>query len=93
MNNYWFCGWKPLAIPRPFLKEEQMMTEQIEAEIGRRARNANTRDELVDAIFASFVEHEIDPAHVSLEDMKVAVVLAFRSARQRGIVSNFECLA
>lgn len=69
------------------------MNEQIEATIGRNARNATSKNQLVDAIFASFVEHAIDPTDVSLEDMKAAVVVACRSVRELNPICGPNCLA
>jgi hypothetical protein len=86
-------NWIRLASSRRTLKEENTMNEALEATIGRKARLATSKKQLVDAIFASFVEHAIDPTRVSLEDMKTAVVVACRSARERSPDCDSNCLA
>ena len=63
------------------LKEDSQMNEQIKRAIRHRARRALTNDDLVRAVFDSFRAQEIELRHVSLEDMKAALVEAARAAR------------
>lgn len=94
MNATMPTNWIRLASSyRRRLKEEHKMNEQIEATIERKARNATSKKQLIDAIFTSFDEHAIDPTHVSLEDMKTAVVVALRSARESSPGCSPNCLA
>jgi hypothetical protein len=62
-------------------KENSQMNEQIKRAIRLRARRALTNDDLVRAVFDSFRAQQIDLRHVSLEDMKDALVEAARAAR------------
>lgn len=59
-----------------------VMNEQIKKAIRTRAREARSNEELVEAIFNTLRDYRIDVAHVSLEDMKSAVVEATRAARE-----------
>lgn len=65
-------------------KEESIMNDEIRIEIRHRTRHARTRTELVSGIFDSFRHAQIDWRKVSLEDMKTAVVIAARAARECG---------
>ena len=62
-------------------KVNSQMNEQIKRAIRLRARRALTKDDLVRAVFDSFRAQQIDLRHVSLEDMKDALVEAARAAR------------
>lgn len=59
-----------------------VMNEQIKKAIRTRARQARSSEEVVEAIFNTLRDHRIDVAHVSLEDMKSAVVEATRASRE-----------
>jgi hypothetical protein len=61
-----------------------VMNEQIKKAIRTRARKARSNEEVVEAIFNTLRDYRIDVAHVSLEDMKSAVVEATRAARAEG---------
>jgi type II secretory pathway component PulM len=61
-----------------------VMNEQIKKAIRTRARKARSNEEVVEAIFNTLRDHRIDVAHVSLEDMKSAVVEATRASREEG---------
>jgi hypothetical protein len=63
-------------------KEDTMMNEQIRKAIRQRARKAVSKDDLVRAVFESFRAQQIELRSVSLEDMKMALVEAARSARE-----------
>ncbi len=63
------------------IKEETIMNETIRRAVRQRAETARSKDELVQAIFDTFRAARIDPRHVSLDDMKSAVVEAARAAR------------
>lgn len=63
------------------LKEESKMNEKIKRAIRKRARNAQSKDELVSAVFETFEAADIKPREVSLEDMKTALVEAVRASR------------
>jgi hypothetical protein len=65
-------------------KEETIMNDQIRKAIRHRASKARTKTQLVKAVFDSFRSSQIDPRKVSLEDMKAAVVVATRAARDAG---------
>ncbi|WP_425614757.1 hypothetical protein NA78x_004634 [Anatilimnocola sp. NA78] len=58
-----------------------VMNEQIKEAIRTRAFHARSNEEVVDAIFGTLKEYRIDVKHVSLEDMKSAVVEATRASR------------
>jgi len=58
-----------------------VMNEQIKKAIRTRACHARSNEEVVDAIFGTLKEYRIDVRHVSLEDMKSAVVEATRASR------------
>lgn len=60
------------------------MNDHLRRTIRRRTRYARTKTELVTAIFDSFRHLEIDLQDVSLEDMKIAVVVAARAVRESG---------
>ena len=57
------------------------MNEQIRIAIRQRARQANSNDDLVRAVFDTYLAENIEPRNVSLEEMKVALVLAASAAR------------
>lgn len=59
-----------------------VMNEQIKKAIRTRARKARSNEEVVEAIFGTLREYRIDVKHVSLEDMKSAVVEATRASRR-----------
>jgi uncharacterized protein YijF (DUF1287 family) len=63
-------------------KEDSIMNEQIRKAIRCRAQRAVSRDDLVRAVFDSFRAQQIDLRNVSLEDMKTALVVAARAARE-----------
>jgi hypothetical protein len=63
------------------LKEDSLLNEQIKRAIRQRARRALTKDDLVRAVFDSFRAQAVELRHVSLEDMKAALVEAARAAR------------
>ena len=65
-------------------KEDSIMNEQIRKAIRHRASKARTKTQLVKAVFDSFRSSQIDPRQVSLEDMKIAVMVAARAARAAG---------
>ena len=60
------------------------MNEQIKDAIRTRASAARSNEEVADAIFSTLREYRIDVKHVSLEDMKSAVLEATRAARCDG---------
>jgi len=71
------------------LKEDSLMrnsllNEKIKRAIRQRAGRALTNDDLVRAVFDSFRAQQIELRHVSLEDMKVALVEAARAAKNPG---------
>jgi hypothetical protein len=59
-----------------------VMNEQIKQAIRTRASQARSQAEVADAIFTTLREYRIDVKHVSLEEMKRAVVDATRAARE-----------
>lgn len=61
-----------------------VMNEQIKKAIRTRAKAARSNEEVVEAIFNTLRDYRIDVAHVSLEDMKSAVVEATRASREEG---------
>jgi hypothetical protein len=63
------------------------MNEQIRKAIRQRASRAVSKDDLVRAVFDSFRSQRIDLRHVSLEDMKVALLEAARAARDHNPVA------
>jgi hypothetical protein len=69
-------------------KKEQVlvtvMNEQIKQAIRTRASSARSQAEVADAIFSTLREYRIDMKHVSLEEMKSAVVEATRASREEG---------
>lgn len=87
--------WKPiwLAIPVRHRKTAEnvkkevetvtVMNEQIKNAICTRARRARSNDEVVEAIFSTLREYRIDVRHVSLDEMKSAVVEAQRAWREQ----------
>ncbi len=64
------------------IKEESIMNEQIRRAIRHRASKAKTKRDLVRAVFDSFRSSQINVREVSLDDMKTAVVVAARAARE-----------
>jgi hypothetical protein len=63
-------------------KEDSVLNEQIRRAIRQRARRAVSKDDLVRAVFDGFRAQEVDLRHVSLDDMKTALVEAARAARE-----------
>lgn len=63
------------------LTEDSKLTDKIKRAIQQRARQALTKDDLVRAVFDSFRSQQIDLRHVSLEEMKQALVEAARAAK------------
>lgn len=63
------------------------MNEQIRKAIRQRASSALSKDDLVRAVFDSFRSQRIDLRHVSLEDMKIALLEAARAARDHNPVA------
>ena len=59
-----------------------VMNEQIKKAIRTRARKARSNEEVADAIFGTLREYRIDVKHVSLDEMKAAVVEATRASRE-----------
>ncbi len=59
------------------------MNETIRIAIRQRACQAVTKDDLVRAVFDSYLAENIEPRSISLEDMKVALVWAASAARGR----------
>ena len=63
-------------------KEDSVLNEQIRRAIRQRAHRAVSKDDLVRAVFDGFRAQEVDLRHVSLDDMKTALVEAARAARE-----------
>jgi hypothetical protein len=63
-------------------KEDSMMNEQIRKAIRQRAARAISKDDLVRAVFDGFKAQQVALRDVSLEDMKSALVVAARAARE-----------
>ena len=63
-------------------KEDSVLSEPIRRAIRQRARRAVSKDDLVRAVFDGFRAQEVDLRHVSLDDMKTALVEAARAARE-----------
>lgn len=83
----WHCT--AAASSQPAAEKEEkvlviVMNEQIKQAIRTRASNARSQAEVADAIFTTLREYRIDVKHVSLEEMKRAVVEATRAAREDG---------
>lgn len=96
LRNRWL-GWKygtkpvPQSSPATQQTADQkvkdsvtVMNEQIKKAIRTRASQARSKEEVADAIFTTLRDYRIDLKHVSLEDMKRAVVEATRAAREDG---------
>jgi len=66
------------------LKRDSQLNEKIKRAIRQRARRALSNDDLVRAVFDSFRAQQIELRHVSLEDMKVALIEAARAAKNPG---------
>jgi hypothetical protein len=62
-------------------KEDSQLNEQIKRAIRQRACRALTKDDLVRAVFDSFKSQKVDLRHVTLEEMKQALVEAARAAK------------
>ncbi len=62
-------------------KEDFVMNDHIRRAIRHRARGAVSKDDLVRAVFDGFRSQHVELRHVSLEDMKIALVEAARTAR------------
>ncbi len=60
----------------------KVMNEQIKQAIRTRASHARSQAEVADAIFSTLRDYRIDVKHVSLEEMKSAVVEATRASRE-----------
>lgn len=75
-----------MSYANPF-KEESKMNEKILGAIRQRARAAVSNEDLVRAVFDSFRSQSIDLRHVSLEEMKAALLEAARAAREPAVVS------
>jgi hypothetical protein len=65
-----------------------VMNEQIKKAIRTRARKARSNEEVVEAIFGTFRDYRIDVKHISLEEMKSAVVEATRASRENASEHN-----
>ena len=63
-------------------KKKSLMNDETRRTIRRRARHTRTKAELVESLFDSFRHLQIDPWEVSLEDMKIAVVVAAHAVRE-----------
>lgn len=63
------------------------MNDQIRRAIRSRARSARNKQEVVQAVFDGLAAHRIDYRHVSLEEMKRALVEAAREARRETGIS------
>jgi hypothetical protein len=72
----------PEQLPRKEVETVTVMNEQIKKAIRTRARKARSNEEVVEAIFGTFRDYRIDVRHVSLEEMKSAVVEATRASRE-----------
>lgn len=96
LRNRWF-GWnygtKPVPYSQPATQQTAdkkvkdsvtVMNEQIKKAIRTRASRARSKEEVAEAIFTTLRDYRIDLKHVSLEDMKKAVVEATRAAREEG---------
>jgi hypothetical protein len=59
------------------------VNEKLRIAIRQRARQAVTKDDLVQAVFDGYLAEKIELRSVSLEDMKVALVWAASAARAR----------
>ena len=57
------------------------VNQKVRIAIEKRARDAVTKDDLVRAVFDSYLAENIEPRSVSLADMKVAIVWAASAAR------------
>lgn len=85
-----FGRWHNAARPdtqTAVMKEQSLVTvmnEQIKQAIRTRASSARSQAEVADAIFSTLRDYRVDMKHVSLEEMKSAVVEATRAAREDG---------
>lgn len=61
------------------LPKSCLSTRMLE-EIRRRAKSAESKTELVDLIFATIVDHRVDPGKLSSEQWKQIVVAAAAAA-------------
>jgi hypothetical protein len=68
-------------------QERSILSESIRRAIRHRAERAVSKDDLVRAVFDSFRSQQIELGHVSLEDMKAALVEAARAARDHSPVA------
>lgn len=94
LRNRWLSGkhgTKPVPQSPPATQQTAdqkvkdsvtVMNEQIKKAIRTRASQARSKEEVADAIFTTLRDYRIDLKHVSLEDMKRAVVEATRAARE-----------
>lgn len=90
LRNVRSIRWQLPARPDTQSAEEKendsvtVMNEQIKQAIRTRASSARSQAEVADAIFTTLREYRIDMKHVSLEEMKSAVVEATRASREEG---------
>jgi hypothetical protein len=78
---------KPESVKNESVLEKEVetvtvMNEQIKKAIRTRARKARSNEEVADAIFGTLRDYRIDVKHVSLDEMKAAVVEATRASRE-----------
>ena len=62
--------------------ENSIVNEQVRDAIRQRARQALSKDDLVQAVFDTLSAQHIDLRNVSLEDMKAALVDVAQVARE-----------
>lgn len=82
----WHIGVRPVGptAEEKVIDSVKVMNEQIKQAIRTRASNARSQAEVADAIFSTLRDYRIDMKHVSLEEMKSAVVEATRASREEG---------
>ena len=80
----WLLGMRPQKLSEKDQETVTVMNEQIKKAIRTRARQARSNEEVVEAIFGTLREYRIDVRHVSLDEMKSAVVEATRASREDG---------
>jgi len=68
-------------------KDDSVLNEKIRRAIRQRAQRAVSKDDLVRAVFDGFRAQSVELRHVSLEDMKSALVEAARAAREHNPVA------
>jgi len=82
MRPQWLAGMR--AAPSSSEKDSELVTvmnEHIKKAIRTRARQARSNEEVVEAIFGTLRDYRIDVKHISLDEMKSAVVEATRASR------------